>query len=83
MRLSSCGVLVWNADLQFYLHLLDQFHALFLKKYAPKTLRDRKKDELQLVTNEEDRIRLFIKRLNSELQVLSIHLTSVGRILMR
>ncbi|KAH0658132.1 hypothetical protein KY289_026880 [Solanum tuberosum] len=70
-----------------------QFHALFLEKYVPRTLRDRKKDEFmaleqggmyvaayeskfhalsryasQLVTTEEERIRLFIRGLNSELQ---------------
>ncbi|KAH0665419.1 hypothetical protein KY285_026625 [Solanum tuberosum] len=43
-----------------------KFHAL--SRYAT-----------QLVTTEEERIRLFIKGLNSELQVLSIHMTSVGK----
>ncbi|KAH0746089.1 hypothetical protein KY285_007746 [Solanum tuberosum] len=80
------------------------FYALFLEKYVPRTLRDRKKDEfmaleqccismaayeakfhalsrcaMQLVTTEEERIRLFVKRLNSELQVLSIHMTSAEK----
>uniref|UniRef100_M1DT60 'chromo' domain containing protein n=1 Tax=Solanum tuberosum TaxID=4113 RepID=M1DT60_SOLTU len=43
-----------------------KFHAL--SRYAT-----------QLVTIEEERIRLFIKRLNYELQVLSVHITSAGR----
>ncbi|WMV14469.1 hypothetical protein MTR67_007854 [Solanum verrucosum] len=83
---------------------LDRFHALFLEKYVPRTLRDRKKDEFmaleqggmsvaayeakfhdlsrydtQLVTTEKERIRLFIKGLNSELQVLFVHMTSIGK----
>ncbi|KAH0728169.1 hypothetical protein KY284_004034 [Solanum tuberosum] len=33
----------------------------------------------QLVTTEEERIHLFIKGLNSELHVLSVHMTSAGR----
>uniref|UniRef100_M1DKJ4 'chromo' domain containing protein n=1 Tax=Solanum tuberosum TaxID=4113 RepID=M1DKJ4_SOLTU len=33
----------------------------------------------QMVTTEEERICLFIRRLNSELQVSSVHMTSVGR----
>ncbi|KAK4714241.1 hypothetical protein R3W88_020148 [Solanum pinnatisectum] len=33
----------------------------------------------QLVTTEEKRIRLFIRGLNSELQVLSVHMTCAGR----
>ncbi|KAH0764699.1 hypothetical protein KY285_000570 [Solanum tuberosum] len=44
-----------------------QFHALFLEKYAT-----------QLVTTEEERIRL-VKGLNPKLQVLSIHVTSAGK----
>ncbi|KAH0741272.1 hypothetical protein KY290_034315 [Solanum tuberosum] len=32
-----------------------------------------------LVTNEEDRIHLFVRELNSELQVLFVHMTSAGR----
>ena len=43
-----------------------KFHAL--SRYAT-----------QLVTTEEERIRLFIRGLNSELQVLSVHMTSAGR----
>ena len=43
-----------------------KFHAL--SRYAT-----------QLVTHEEERIRLFIRGLNSELQVLSVHMTSAGR----
>jgi len=43
-----------------------KFHAL--SRYAT-----------QLVTTKEERIRLFIRGLNSELQVLSIHMTSAGR----
>lgn len=81
-----------------------QFHALFLKKYVPWTLRYCKKDEFmcleqgdrtvvdyedkfhalsryatQLVTIEEERIRLFFKGLNSELHVLFVHMTSIGK----
>jgi len=33
----------------------------------------------QLVTTEQERIRLFIRGLNSELQVLFVHMTSAGR----
>lgn len=44
MRLNSGRELMWNADIQFYPHL-DQFSAMFLEKYVPQTLRDRKKDE--------------------------------------
>jgi len=83
-----------------------QFHALFLEKYVPRTLRDRKKDEFmaleqggmsvaayeakfhalsrydtQLMTTEEEKICLFVKGLNSELQVLSVHMTSAGKII--
>ncbi|WMV59720.1 hypothetical protein MTR67_053105 [Solanum verrucosum] len=43
-----------------------KFHAL--SRYAT-----------QLVTNEEERICLFIRGQNSELQVLSVHMTSAGR----
>ncbi|KAH0745921.1 hypothetical protein KY285_007578 [Solanum tuberosum] len=43
-----------------------KFHAL--SRYAT-----------QLVTTEEERIWLFIRGLNSELQVLSVHMTSAGR----
>ncbi|WMV40989.1 hypothetical protein MTR67_034374 [Solanum verrucosum] len=43
-----------------------KFHAL--SRYATK-----------LVTTEEERIRLFIRGLNSELHVLSVHMTSAGR----
>ena len=32
----------------------------------------------QFVTTEEQRIRLFMQRLNSELQVLSVHMTYAG-----
>ncbi|WMV32385.1 hypothetical protein MTR67_025770 [Solanum verrucosum] len=74
-----------------------QFHTLFLEKYVPRTLRDRKKDEFmaleqggmfvaayeakfhalsryatQLVTTEEERIRLFIRGRNSELQAKAL-----------
>jgi len=31
------------------------------------------------VTTEEERIRLFIKGLNSELQVIFVHMTSAGK----
>jgi len=37
------------------------------------------RDMLQLVTTEEERIRLFVKGLNFELQVLSVHMTSAGK----
>lgn len=37
----------------------------------------------QLVATEEKRIRLFIRGLNSELQVLSVHMTSQGGALTR
>jgi len=43
-----------------------KFHAL--SRYA-----------MQLVTTEEERIRLFIKGLNSELQVLYVHMTSAWK----
>ncbi|WMV40750.1 hypothetical protein MTR67_034135 [Solanum verrucosum] len=74
-------------------HGVEFFHALFLEKFVPQTLRDHKKDEFmslkqggmtvaayeakfhslsrcatQLVTIEKERIRLFIKGLNPELQ---------------
>ncbi|KAH0673662.1 hypothetical protein KY284_024749 [Solanum tuberosum] len=35
--------------------------------------------DTQLVTTEDERIRLFVKGLNSELQILSVHMTSAGR----
>lgn len=34
----------------------------------------------QLVTTEKDKIQLFVRSLNSDLQVLSVHMTSVGKI---
>ncbi|WMV26670.1 hypothetical protein MTR67_020055 [Solanum verrucosum] len=43
-----------------------KFHAL--SRYAT-----------QLVTTEEERICLFVKGLNSELQLLSVHMTSAGK----
>ncbi|WMV09159.1 hypothetical protein MTR67_002544 [Solanum verrucosum] len=98
----SCGELF---DCSVALTSLTQFDALFLEKYVPRTLRDRKKDKFmaleqggmsvaayeakfhalsryttQLATTKEEGIRLFIKGLNSELQVLSIHMTSAGKI---
>lgn len=45
MRLSNGGELIWSADNQSCLLTWTQFRALFLQKYMPRTLRDRKKDE--------------------------------------
>lgn len=81
-----------------------QFHVVFLEKYVPRTLRDRKKDDFialeqgcivmaaceakfnassryatQLVSTEEEMILLFIRGLNSKLQVLFVHMTVEGR----
>ncbi|KAH0657946.1 hypothetical protein KY289_026694 [Solanum tuberosum] len=101
---SSGRELMWNVDLKFYPTFLAQLHAIFLEKYVPRTLKDRKKDEFsaleqggmsvvayeakfhalsryatQLVTIEEEMIHLFIKGLNFELQVLSVHMTSARK----
>lgn len=40
------GEILWNTDGQLYPQLTwTQFHALFLEKRVPQTLRDQKKDE--------------------------------------
>ncbi|KAH0772846.1 hypothetical protein KY290_009983 [Solanum tuberosum] len=81
VRLSSGGELIWNIDLQLYLYLLGpnfMLCGIFVAGYEAK-FHALSRYATQLVTTEEERICLFIRGLNSELQVLSVHMTSAGR----
>ncbi|XP_059295504.1 uncharacterized protein LOC132048836 [Lycium ferocissimum] len=80
-----------------------QFYSVFLDKYVPRTLRDRRKDEfstigqgnssvavyesrfhslsryaLQLLPTEGERIRRFVKGLNTGLQLSALQLVATG-----
>ncbi|KAH0644574.1 hypothetical protein KY284_032458 [Solanum tuberosum] len=75
-RLHKLGIVHQYAVEFVSFQLEDLISCSVLQNYVPRTLRNLKKYATQLMTIEEERISLLIRVPNSELQVLSVHMTS-------